>query len=104
LLVEKRGGRGIREVAREIGISPATLSRVENGRLPNIQALMKICDWLDVEMGEFLGVRPGGGKSGASGDLVSVHLKAESTPPQEIANVLADMIMKAQEMMKEAGT
>ena len=33
LLRERRGGRGIREVAQEIGVSPATLTRVEGGRL-----------------------------------------------------------------------
>lgn len=36
---------GIREAAREIGISSATLCRVETGRIPSVQALWRICCW-----------------------------------------------------------
>jgi len=55
LLREKRGHRGLREVAAEIGVSPATLSRVENGQLPDLQTFSKMCRWLDTDPGAFLG-------------------------------------------------
>lgn len=32
----------------EIGISKATLSRIENGKTPEIDTFLKICDWLGV--------------------------------------------------------
>jgi len=35
-LREKRGGKGIRAAAAEVGISPATFSRVERGLLPDL--------------------------------------------------------------------
>jgi len=41
LLMERRGGTGIREFAKFLGISPATLSRVENGNLPDIDTFSK---------------------------------------------------------------
>jgi transcriptional regulator with XRE-family HTH domain len=54
---EKRGDRGLREVANEIGISHATLSRIENGKLPDIETFKKICEWLNVDPGVMLGVK-----------------------------------------------
>ena len=103
LLLERRNGRGIREVAKEIGISAATLSRVENGRLPNIEAFKKICDWLQVDMGEVFGARGLSNKNTPSNSgSISVHLRTDEVQTPEIANALADMIMKAQDMiMKE---
>ena len=56
LLRERRGGRGIREVAKEIGVSPATLTRIEAGRLPDLLTFRKICAWLKVSPAEILGI------------------------------------------------
>src|SRR5690242_1634596 len=54
LLQVRRGNRGIREVADEIGISAPTLSRVERGKLPDLHTFEKICAWLKVDPKEFL--------------------------------------------------
>lgn len=54
-LAAKRDLRGVREVAAEIGISPATVSRVERGHSPDLETFAKICRWLDVDPGEVLG-------------------------------------------------
>jgi transcriptional regulator with XRE-family HTH domain len=100
LLLEKRSGRGIREVAKEIGISPATLSRVENGRLPNLEAFRKICDWLQVDMGGVFGTKDITNEGVPSNlNSISVHLRADKIQTPEVAQALADMIMKAQDMM-----
>ena len=44
-----RTGRrfGIREAAREIGISPATLRRIEAGHTPSVPVLWRVCLWAD---------------------------------------------------------
>lgn len=100
LLLTRRNGRGIREIAREIGISPATLSRVENGRLPNIEAFRKICDWLQVDMGEVFGARDVSSKSTPDNpSSIFVHLRADKIQTPEVAQALADMILKAQDMI-----
>ena len=59
LLTERRGGRGVREFAKEIGISPATLSRIENGKLPDIETFSKICSYLKLDPAEILQVELG---------------------------------------------
>ncbi len=55
LLQQRRGSMGIRAAAGEIGISPATLSRIENGRVPDLDTLRKVCRWLGVDPAEYLG-------------------------------------------------
>lgn len=48
-LVRKRGDQGVRAVAQEIGVSPATLSRVERGYLPDRETFKRICEWLSFD-------------------------------------------------------
>jgi transcriptional regulator with XRE-family HTH domain/NTP pyrophosphatase (non-canonical NTP hydrolase) len=43
---KRRGTSGLRDTAKEIGVSHATLSRVERGYPPNLENYQKICGWL----------------------------------------------------------
>jgi transcriptional regulator with XRE-family HTH domain len=56
----KRGKKGLRETAAEIGgVSAATLSRIEQGNLPDVETFIKICKWLKVSTDSFiLGKKP----------------------------------------------
>jgi transcriptional regulator with XRE-family HTH domain len=42
LIAAKRGGRGVRATAIDVGISAATLSRIENGHMPDLETFAKI--------------------------------------------------------------
>jgi transcriptional regulator with XRE-family HTH domain len=100
LVKAKRGERKLREVAKEVGIGPATLMRVENGRIPDVTTFAKICRWLDVDPGEFLGferkgVTPGPRGTDSSAVLISAHLRADQTPTQDTVQALARMILLA---------
>jgi DNA-binding Xre family transcriptional regulator len=50
----KRGGRGLKEIAKEIGdgIRPSTISRIEKGKEVEDYILKKICIWLSVKESE----------------------------------------------------
>jgi transcriptional regulator with XRE-family HTH domain len=91
-LLEKRGGRGIREVAREIGVSSATLSRVERGHLPDLDTFSKVCKWLGVDPGQVLGFQP----SKATKPKVAVHFKKDRAQALPTAQALAQAILAAQ--------
>jgi transcriptional regulator with XRE-family HTH domain len=93
----KRGGDGIRDVAAQIGISPATLSRVENGKLPDLETFPKICRWLGVDGGSVLGC--GQKKSSSSNTAVTFHLKADRNLNAKTAGALANLILTAQKMV-----
>lgn len=45
---------GLREACLKIGdISPATLSRIENGKIPDVDTLLRLCAWLNVSADTF---------------------------------------------------
>lgn len=98
LVIEKRGGNGLRETAKLIGISPATLSRIERGHLPDLETFSKVCHWLEVDPGRFLGTKSGVGKPrDVKQPQVSVHFRKQNTVPLETAQALAKLIFAAQE-------
>ena len=100
MLKKKRGGRGIREVSREIGISTATLSRVENGKLPDLTTFPKACKWLGVNPGDVLGFKAE--KIDSSNQTVNAHFRAEKNISPETANALGEMILLAQKQLQSS--
>ena len=50
-LIRKRGATPLRLCSQSIGVSPATLSRVERGFPPSFNTLSKIQRWLTMETG-----------------------------------------------------
>lgn len=87
LVLQKRGQRGIRAVASEIGISHATLSRIERGHLPDLENYQKICRWLGIESGA---------SPVSAVQVPEIHCRMEKTYSPETAQALANMILAAQ--------
>lgn len=98
LIVEKRGSKGVRAAATEIGISAATLSRVENGFLPDLQNFRLICRWLGIDPNRILGFASPG-DAGDNAIRASVHFRKEKTTSPETAAALAKMILHVQRAM-----
>ena len=90
-LAERRGDLGVRAVAKDIGVSPATLSRVERGHLPDLGTFGKICRWLKVDPGQVLGITP----PAAGTPRVAVHFKKNATLSPRTAKALANMVLAA---------
>ena len=100
---EKRGSRKLRETAMEIGISAATLMRVENGRVPDLGTFGKICKWLDVDPRPLLGLHSRmEARAEGTAHQVSAHLKLEQTPNPTTVNALARMILHAAKMRESS--
>lgn len=89
----KKAGAGIRDTAAQIRISPATLSRVLRGNLPDLETFKKICAWVEVDPGEVLGFR----SASPAKAQVRVHFKKENTIKESTAKALADLILIAQQ-------
>lgn len=92
LLQQKRGSMGIRAAAGEIGISPATLSRIENGRVPDLETLRKVCSWLGVDAAEYLGGSETR-QTGVSG--LQVVFKKDRAVSQNTSKALGKLIIAA---------
>src|SRR5690606_5506361 len=97
LILEKRGSMGVRAAAREIGISPATLSRVERGHLPALENFRLICRWLEIDPNRILGF-PSAQDAAGSEERVraSVHFRKQRTTSQKTAAALARLILHVQ--------
>ena len=92
LVLDKRGKIGIRATAANVGVSPATLSRVENGHLPDLENFQKICRWLNVDPSILLGFDA----EANDRPVAAVHFRKKQTMALETASALADMILAAQ--------
>jgi transcriptional regulator with XRE-family HTH domain len=91
LVLAKRTERklGLRAAAKEVGISHATLARVEKGFLPDLENYEKIRRWLGLET-EMIPVTP------PSSNIPQVHFRREKTATPATAAALARMILAAQ--------
>lgn len=96
LIVARRGGQGIRAAAQEVGISPATLSRIENGNMPDLETFAKICRWLDRDPREFLGFDVGEERTARA----VVHFRKKKAVSQETATALGELILAAQAALR----
>jgi transcriptional regulator with XRE-family HTH domain len=97
LLIESRGERGIREFARELKISPATLSRIERGKLPDLETFEKLCSSLKIDPAEILEVDDVDRDNRPVSGTTAVHFKADAHYTLQAAQDLAALILAAQE-------
>ena len=96
LIKQKRGNKGLRKVAAEMNVSAATLSRVEAGKQPDLESFTKICAWLGVNPGEFLGYKEPGETETVSKPNQTVmlaHFKAGKTMSPKTAQHLGALIL-----------
>lgn len=103
LLRDRRGERGIRAVANEIKVSPATLSRVERGHLPDMLTLTKICAWLEIDPATMVSssnVDAGSSADHDFDDVPAVHFRADAQLTPDAAADLAKLILAAQAEMR----
>ena len=97
-IVVKRGAVGVRASARDAGLSPATLSRIENGNVPDLETFEKLCQWLAEDPSCFLAAP-------TAGPVASVHFRRNGTTQRETADALGSLILAVQAMLDdEAGS
>lgn len=99
-IADKRAGLGVREAAKQVGISPATLSRVENEKIPDLETFSRICRWLGEDPAIFLGITPA--PSASATPMARVHFKKDSAISAASAKALGELILAAQQaLLKE---
>lgn len=103
MLRTKRAARGLRTVAEEIGgVSASTLSRIEQGNVPDLESFMRICQWLGVSADVFRPKQNTGTLIGspAVSEVIEAHLRADRTLPPEAIDALSQMIRFAYKAAK----
>lgn len=97
-VARKRGSMGIRAAAGEIGVSAATLSRVERGHLPDSRTLGKICVWVGVDPAAVIG---GGVPAQRTLPAVQMGFKQGQAFSAKTAKSLASLIIAAHNQFLE---
>ncbi len=93
MLKDKRGTKGLRTVAQEIGdVSFATLSRIEQGKIPDVETFIRICKWLGVSTDTFIVGSPKNVTEISNQQQVVAHLRADRELSKETVNMLIKMI------------
>lgn len=90
MIKTKRGDKGLRDVSKEIGVSAPTLSRIEQGKVPDVETFIRLCEWLEVSADNFTksyGIKANTGKM-----ALVAHLRAEKELEPETVNMLLKMI------------
>ena len=94
-----RGSKTLREAATEAGVSAPTLMRVESGRIPDVETFGRLCKWMGVDPGKYLGFTGSEDAQDAPAIdaplVVSAHLRIEREPQRQTAEALARMILHA---------
>lgn len=105
LVRTKRAGRGLRELAEEIGeVSPSTLSRLENGKTPDMTVFLRVCNWLQISPAELIlddstSVEP---SHDNTADQIDVLLRSDKTLDPSTANTLATIIKATYQNLPKA--
>ena len=100
MLKTKRSKKGLRETAKEIGnISASTLSRIEHGKMPDMETFLLLCDWLEVSPGElFKNTEDSSPSAKASeSEAIEIQLRANKNLDPKIADALAELVKAASE-------
>ena len=92
MLKSKRGHKGLRAIADEIeGVSFTTLSRIEQGKVPDVDTFIRICKWLNVSTDTFI-QGSSEKKTVSTKEQVVAHLRAERELSKDTVNMLIKMI------------
>lgn len=93
----EKGELGVREAARDAGISAATFSRLGLGKsdtLPDVATLTKLSKWLEMSIGDLLKVGATQAvpePKNTTPEIVEVHLRADKNLSPETAQALSTM-------------
>lgn len=103
----QRGSRGLREVAKEIGdVSPSTLSRIENGKMPDMETFLLLCDWLEVPPAALIKRREEDQVPVSDLDtpeVLAIQLRADKNLDPATANALAALVKAAYRDLAKQG-
>lgn len=104
MIKTKRGDKGLRDTAKEIGnISPATLSRVENGNLPDVETYIKLCKWLKVNTEIFVMRKKNNSEIISEKDTLVYQLRSSRELDGETVKAMISMVELAFKKLKKNG-
>ena len=88
-----------KRVADESGVSPSTLTRMAQGRRPDVDSLAALCSWSGLNVDRFM--RSGGSKEEAEPlAMISTYLRSDPQLNDEAAVALDQLVKVAYRSMR----
>jgi transcriptional regulator with XRE-family HTH domain len=101
-------GLSLRAAARLLGLSAATISRVESGgHLPERDHLLRLADWAGLALGAAARRRRNQlvhGEDASTVEAVELHLRADKDLDPEDAEILVSLVRTAYDQMSKRRT
>lgn len=88
-----------RQVATAVGIAASTLSRMTQGKRPDVDSFAALVKWLRVPADTFLRGEIDGVASGAAISELSTHLRASKEMPEEKVDAFRDLLAAVERLM-----
>lgn len=88
-----RGDKVLRDAAKEIGsVSPSTLSRIEQGHVPDVETFIKLCQWLGEPTETFVCPPDDTPSADFGQQKIIAHLRAAKTLKPKTVEMLVKVI------------
>jgi transcriptional regulator with XRE-family HTH domain len=91
----KTHGTSWREIARELGVSPSTFSRMAQGRRPDVDTFATLLRWLGMPAESFMRGTPATAATEEPVAMVSSYLRSARNVKPEDAEALEDIFRAA---------
>jgi transcriptional regulator with XRE-family HTH domain len=84
----------LRDAAEEIGVSAPTLQRVEAGQIPNRASLIRLTEWLKLQLDDVLCKTKGRERGAGTLAQIEVHLRADPRLDSDAAEAITEAVQK----------
>ncbi len=99
----QREGRLLRwkQVAEQAGVSPSTLTRLAQGKRPDVDSLAALVDWAGLRADDFV-VRVHGKQEAEPLAMISTYLRADRNLSPQAAEAMDKVVRAAYQALREA--
>lgn len=95
-----RAARGLswRDVAKESGVSASSLTRIGQGKRPDVDSLTALCAWSGLNAGDFMELA--GQPRPEPLALISTHLRGDPNLSPDAADFIDDLVRTSYERLR----
>lgn len=89
-----------RQVAHGAGVSPSTLTRLAQGKRPDVDSLAALVDWAGLSADDFV-IRVHGETQDEPLAMISTYLRADKSLDPKVASALEDVLHATYKVLKD---
>jgi len=90
-----------KKVAEEAGVSASTLTRMAQGKRPDVDSLAALCVWAGVDANAFMRSGAGGQTEPANLAMISTYLRSDPNLRPEAAEMLDALVKTTYERLRK---